>query len=650
MTHPPADDDRPDPRGTRDPHDHPGHPDGADGSDREAPTASGSDGGARAATAPRTSAEARRVYDAGLADAVRDEALWSQRSRWLSHARLASFALLLLLGWLAFGTHRIGRAWPLLPAAAFLGLVVGHDRVLRKEERATRVRRFFEDGLARLDGRFAGRGDAGERYRDPMHPYADDLDLFGPGSLFELLATTRTAPGSDRLADWLLAPAEPGTIRARQAAVEELRPRLDLRLEMALAGDETGSALQQEALEAWASAPAAPLSRAISGLAIASTGLTLGGLALWIWTGAGPLPLLAAGLLQAGFASFLRSRVAPVLAAAETPVQSLARTAALLACIESERFASPRLAQLRSELETTGRPPSRELEALHRLVDLRDARRNQFFAPFAALLLWGTHVAHALEGWRARCGPRLTSWVAAAAEIEALCALSSFAWENPDDPFPEIRDTDAEPIFEGEGLGHPLLPADRCVRNDLRLGRRPQAIVMSGSNMSGKSTMLRTVGTNTLLALAGAPVRARRLVLSPVHLAASIRIVDSLQQGQSHFMAEIVRLRQVVEIARTRPPALFLLDEILHGTNSHDRRIGAEAVILGLVDAGALGIVTTHDLALTQIVPGSDGRLENAHFEDHLEDGVMHFDYQLRPGIVEKSNALELMRSVGLDV
>lgn len=168
--------------------------------------------------------------------------------------------------------------------------------------------------------------------------------------------------------------------------------------------------------------------------------------------------------------------------------------------------------------------------------------------------------------------------------------------------------------------------------------------------MSGKSTMLRTVGTNTLLALAGAPVRARRLVLSPLHLAASIRIVDSLQQGQSHFMAEIVRLRQVVEIARTRPPALFLLDEILHGTNSHDRRIGAEAVITGLVEAGALGIVTTHDLALTQIVPGSGGRLENAHFEDHLEDGVMHFDYRLRPGIVEKSNALELMRSVGLDV
>ena len=173
---------------------------------------------------------------------------------------------------------------------------------------------------------------------------------------------------------------------------------------------------------------------------------------------------------------------------------------------------------------------------------------------------------------------------------------------------------------------------------------------MSGSNMSGKSTMLRTVGCNTILALAGAPVRAVALRLSPLRIAASIRILDSLQEGQSHFMAEILRLRQVVEISRGSTPALFLLDEILHGTNSHDRRIGAEAVLKGLVEHGALGIVTTHDLALTQIVEPSEGRMANFHFEDHLENDVMEFDYALREGVVEKSNALALMRSVGLDV
>lgn len=589
-----------------------------------------------------------RTYSEGLAAASLDEAVWATRARLASNARLLCFIVFVAVGWLSFGTHSLGAIWIALPALAFIALVIAHDRILRREERASRVRRFYEEGIGRLEDRWAGQGDSGERYRDPSHPYAEDLDIFGTGSLFELLATTRTATGSNLLAKWLREPADAETIRRRQTAVAELRSRLDLRLRMALAGDESSSTIQQEALEAWASEPATALPRSIFFLALAATSLSISGIALWIFTSAGPAPFLGALLLQMVLALALRSRVSPVLAAAETPVQSLARTASLLGCIESEHFDAPLLAELSAELETTGRPPSGELEALHRLVDRRDARANQFFAPIAALLMWGTHVALALESWRARCGPRLPVWVEAAGEIEALCALSSFTYEHPEDPFPEI--VEGDPIFDGEALGHPLLPTHRCVRNDLRLGRQPQALIMSGSNMSGKSTMLRTVGCNTVLALAGAPVRAKRLRISPMRIAASIRIVDSLQEGQSHFMAEITRLRQVVEISREFPPALFLLDEILHGTNSHDRRIGAHAVIQGLVEHGALGIVTTHDLALTQIVPESEGRLDNVHFEDHLDEGIMHFDYALREGIVEKSNALALMRSIGLDV
>ncbi len=588
------------------------------------------------------------LYAAGLAEAQVGESFWSGRARLASNARVLCFLAILIVGWLAFGTHQIARPLFALPILAFIALVILHDRILRHEKRAQRVCLFYEDGIARLEDRWAGRGDAGERYLTPEHPYAQDLDLFGTGSLYELLATPRTATGADRLASWILTPAEPETILARQAAVEELRGRIDLRLEMAIAGDESGSALQQEALEAWASAPAAALPRWIGFAAVAATALALGGLGLWIFSGSGPVPFVGALLLQGAFALFLRPRVVPVLAAAETPVGSLARTASLLGCVENEAFDAPLLATLRAELETTGQPPSGELEALRRLVDRRDARSNQFFAPIAGILMWGTHVALALEAWRARCGPRLSVWIEAAGEIEALCALSSFAFENPTYPFPEIiRD---HPTFDGEGLAHPLLPRDRSIANTLRLGERPQALVMSGSNMSGKSTMLRTVGCNAILALAGAPVRATQLRISFLNLAASIRIVDSLQEGQSHFMAEIMRLRQVVEVSRESPPALFLLDEILHGTNSHDRRIGAQAVLEGLVEHGALGIVTTHDLALTQIVPASKGRMANVHFEDHLENGVMEFDYALREGVVEKSNALELMRSVGLDV
>ena len=603
---------------------------------------------AQTANTPNPSNASHAAYLEGLANATTDEAFWSGRARLLSNARLACFAGLLIVGWLAFGTHAIGRAWVALPGLGFALLILGHDRVLHHEARASRVRRFFEDGLARLEDRWAGRGDSGDRYLDPHHPYAQDLDLFGPGSLYELLATTRTTTGSNRLAAWLCEAADVSTIRQRQVAIEELRPRLPMRLEMSIAGDEAGSPTQQEALEAWAAAPAAALSRSIFFLAIAATGLSLSGIAAWIFTGSGPVPFVTALALQGAFAWGIRGRVRPVLSAAETPVGSLARTSALLQCVENERFDSPLLDRLSRELETTGRSPSAELEKLRRLVDRRDARNNQFFAPIAALLMWGTHAALGLEAWRARCGPRLSIWIEAAGEIEALSALASYAYEHPEDPFPEI--VEDGPLFEGEALGHPLLPRSRCVENDLRLGSSPQALVMSGSNMSGKSTMLRTVGCNAILALAGAPVRAQRLRISELRVTASIRIVDSLQDGQSHFMAEIMRLRQVVTISKGSPPALFLLDEILHGTNSHDRRIGAEAVIEGLVDQGALGIVTTHDLALTQIVPASEGRLANVHFEDHLEMGQMEFDYALRPGIVEKSNALALMRSVGLDV
>ncbi|MGA2434212.1 MAG: DNA mismatch repair protein MutS, partial [Bryobacteraceae bacterium] len=206
------------------------------------------------------------------------------------------------------------------------------------------------------------------------------------------------------------------------------------------------------------------------------------------------------------------------------------------------------------------------------------------------------------------------------------------------------------PLFEGVGIAHPLLPESRAVRNDVNLGGGLRVMIVSGSNMSGKSTLLRTVGINIVLAMAGAPVRARSLRLSPLAAGASIRTLDSLQGGTSRFYAEIKRLHAVVELTAGPLPLLFLLDELLHGTNSHDRLIGGEAVVRTLVERGAVGLVTTHDLALSGMVESLGERAANVHFEDQLRDGHIAFDYHLRPGIVQKSNALELMRSVGLDV
>jgi DNA mismatch repair ATPase MutS len=283
-------------------------------------------------------------------------------------------------------------------------------------------------------------------------------------------------------------------------------------------------------------------------------------------------------------------------------------------------------------------------------VDLVDARRNQMYwvPPLGPLLGAVTQAALAIESWRRRLGPELGRWLAAVGELEALASLAGQAFEHPGDAFPEIAD--AGPLLVGEGLGHPLLAEAACVRNDVALGPETRALVVSGSNMSGKSTLLRTVGCNAVLALAGAPVRARSLRISPLAVGASIRVQDSLREGASRFYAEIRRVARIVDAAEGEPPVLFVLDEIFHGTNSHDRRIGAEAIVRALLARDAIGLVTTHDLALAKVADALAPRVRNVHFEDRLDGDSIHFDYLMRPGVITRSNALALMRAVGLDV
>ncbi|MCM3905780.1 MAG: hypothetical protein ND866_29155, partial [Pyrinomonadaceae bacterium] len=469
----------------------------------------------------------------------------------------------------------------------------------------------------------------------------------GHGSLFELLSIARTRVGEETLAQWLLEPATPEAIRARQSAVVELCPRLDLREDLALLGEGIHTGSDAQALTEWAAAPPWPISVATRLTAKALAMLALLTLALWI-AGFGWLPFLAALLLGQVFAFSLRKPVQQVISAVDGPGRDLRLLSEVLSRLERERFSSPRLIELRAALDVKGLAPSQQIARLNRLIDLLDSRRNLFFAPVASILLWPLQCAIAIEDWRQSSGSAVARWLAAVGELEALGSLAGYSYEHPRDPFPELIDGDV--CFEGEGLGHPLLPEARNVRTDLRLAEEPSVLIVSGSNMSGKSTLLRSVGTNTVLALAGAPVRARRLRLSPLQVGASIRIQDSLQAGASRFYAEITRLRQIVELTKGKLPVLFLLDEILHGTNSHDRRIGADGVVRGLIERGAMGLVTTHDLALTRIAEELASRAANVHFEDHLEGGRMSFDYLLRPGVLQRSNALELMRSVGLEV
>ena len=608
-------------------------------------------------------AQPRRVYEERLQERCTEIARREELHRRMGFGQLAVVVCACILVWFALSGGGISVLWVLGPAAIFGALVVIHENLLKTLERRRRAARYFEKGLARLYGNWPGTGETGERHLDPAHPYAADLDLFGRGSLFELLSTARTRIGEDTLAQWLLHPAPPEVARERQEAVEELRARVDLREELAVLAEEARSGVNPALLADWGEAPA-ELRRGGMRLRVGLfTVIGMAGfIALWVHV----LWLVKLVRLRDSADAFVRDgflvaliltgwflyrhhgQMGRIVSAVEEAAHELGLMSEILVRLERERFTSPMLARMSASLECEGEAPSKKLARLKRLTELLESRDNTFVRVLEPFVLWTPHLALRVEDWRAHSGAAVRRWLAAAGEMEALCSLASHAFEHPDDKFPEFADEG--PWIEAEGVGHPLLPEAQVVRNDVRIGGVLRLLVVSGSNMSGKSTLLRTLGVNTVLAQAGAPVRARRLRISPLAVGASIRVTDSLQGGVSRFYAEILRLRQILDQTNGKLPVLFLIDEFLHGTNSHDRRIGAGALARGLVERGAIGLITTHDLALADVADELGERARNVHFEDHIEDGRIHFDYVMRPGVVRKSNAIELMRQVGLEI
>ena len=625
-------------------------------------------------------------YSARLKDRrATHDALTAADARF-ANGRLATFgagALLAILTW-----NSVISSWLLLaPLAVFLWLAHGHARALRVREAASRGIEFYERGVARLEDRWAGSGEPGDRFRDERHVYANDLDLFGRGSLFELLSLARTRAGEAMLAGWLTTPADPSEIEARQAAGEELASALDLREQLAVSGTDIRATVQTDRLLAWAESPMPPRQslRAIVWFFTAATALAIVYLALAsVWW-----PLLAVMLVHTAALRAVRDEINAILSAREPGTDAafvadalthrardLDVLAGLLTHLERARFDGRRLVQLHGRLGGDGLPASRIIRRLHRLSEQQDSLTNMAVLPLALflagaytgqdwvlglalalsalMLLVRPHVALALERWRTRYGSSVRVWVETIAEFEALSSLAGYRYEHQDDPFPVIvhsePGTGERALFEGIGLGHPLLPRTMMVRNDVRLTGETKLLVVSGSNMSGKSTLLRTIGINAVLAFAGAPVRATSLRLSPLAIGATLRIQDSLLEGRSRFYAEITRIRTIADIAAGPTPLLFLLDELFHGTNSHDRLVGAQGVLRSLLDRGAIGLITTHDLALTAIGDELAPRAVNVHFEDWFAAGDIKFDYRMRPGPVTRSNALALMRAVGLDV
>jgi hypothetical protein len=564
------------------------------------------------------------------------------------YAKLVVIAAGLVILWCIFAIHWLTAWWLFAPIIAYGLLAALHGRILAAKNRALTAANFYRRGIARIEDRWAGGGQTGERFRNPNHVYADDLDLFGRGCLFELLSTARLPMGENRLAGWLSEGSPLEEVLERQQLVRELRDKLDLREDLAVMGEELGARLDPEKLIAWAEAPCILPSggwRWIMALLALAAGVAgvyyLSTAVLW--------PLLAIFVVEAGVLGWLRRKAHKVIEAVDCNAEGLLLFSEILARLEREPFAAPRLRSFVAELKQ-GATGSRALRQFARVVYWIDAS-DGVLAKMAELpFLYSVQVAMAAEAWRRRCGAKLRRWAEIAGEIEALLSLSAYAYEHPDDPFPKFVSTqNGVGLFEGETLGHPLIAQAVCVRNSVSLDTETRVLLVSGSNMSGKSTLLRTVGINTVLAMAGAPIRGKLLRLTPLKIGTRIRSTDSLQEGRSSFFTEILQIRKVFEHADGGMPLLFLFDELLEGTNSKDRRIGAQGLVQALLRRHAIGIVTTHDLALTEISAAVGDVLRNMHFEDQVAGGKMRFDYKLREGVVEKSNALELMRLIGLE-
>jgi hypothetical protein len=584
------------------------------------------------------------------------QAKWSAQQQLAQRAfiaignwRLFTAVAAAVLAWFAFGQGTISGWWLLAPGVIFIALVIWHQRVLRRRTFAERGIRFYQQAIHRVQDNWSDQATQGKAFQDANHIYADDLDIFGRGSLFELLCSARTAAGEQTLASWLLAPASLQEASARQQAVRELAPKLDLREEMALLGEDIKSSINAELLATWGSAPPVvfpPILR-IASLCLAGIGLLALILKLAdVWP---PWPLVLILGINAIIMFLFRKQTVQVHGAIESAAHQLGLLSLLVNRIERETFTSAGLAGLRNDIITDGIPASRRIKHLDRWLEMLDSSDHIVLRILEPLVLYKHQIVMAIEAWRTRNGQAIGKWIQALAEFEALSCLGALHYERPAWAFPQLE---ASPSahFAAANLGHPLLASSVAVRNSLNLDQDCRLLIVSGSNMSGKSTLLRAVGLNTVLAWAGAPVCAESLRLSPLQVGASLRVSDSLQDNRSRFFAEISRLRQIVDLTKGMLPVLFLLDELLSGTNSHDRRIGAAAIVRGLLAANSVGLLTTHDLALAQLDQDAGAPAQNVHFEDRIIDGKIEFDYHLRPGVVTHSNALELMRSIGLEI
>jgi hypothetical protein len=539
--------------------------------------------------------------------------------------------------------------WLSLPIVGATGTIRRLRLARQSKSRVWRLKRFYDRAIQRVNGNWARSEFTGQEFSDPNHVYAADLNVVGEGSLFELLCIVRTSLGRRGLANYLLQTPALEESALRQEAVRELRGRTDLRERVATLGEFEFLETQHATFEQWLTSPRLSFPSALPVIAAATSALLVAivvagllGVVPWIEVAGWAVPFIAFHIAVGLIFRDRVNRMAQSLRPISLETRILREGLHLL---ETEQFESSKMRQISGQLQSG----SRSIRQLERLLDLLAQRDKDWFAGPSRLLLAGTQLCMAIERWQRKHGQSLLTWIEAWAEFEALNALAAYGYENPDNTFPELAAGLA--CLQARNLGHPLLPHDSCITNDIEL-ITPESpfYIVSGSNMSGKSTLLRAIGLNAVLAFAGAPVRAGALRVSGLSIFASLSIVDSLLNGKSKFLAEVDRLRQAIESAVPDRPVLFLVDEIFSGTNSRDRRIAAEAIVRTLVDRGAIGALSTHDLALTEIAGAEGLNGINVHMGSRDHADPMDFDYRLKPGVTTETNALAIARMAGVPV
>jgi MutS domain V len=591
----------------------------------------------------------------------------------LSNARLAVFvgavALVVVLGYL--GLYLFTAFALVLGITVFTVLVVRHHRLERTIIADGHLHAVNSAGLHRLAGQWKDFPDKGEEFACPKHSFADDLDLFGRASLFQWMGAAETRYGRAHLAACLKTPAlDREAIVARQVMVRELAPHVEWRQTFQAAGKEVAKANEDpDALIGWAEekggltfSPLAILALRIWGLVVPVSVVTFG---YFI-----PIPVLVALPLIANgwLLSRFKRHVQPVVVTLCHQRKNLEVYQSMLGLIESADFmgtgksapSSTGLSSLVANLghgKVTASHQAKELITIANWLDIRENPMVHFMLNF--LLLWDMQWLSAFQGWKVRSGTQLRKWLEGIAQIEALASLSIIRFENPQWCFPTFTET-GPAHFRARDLGHPLIARTNRVCNDFHLGNSLDlggegalansscGVILTGSNMTGKSTWLRTVGINLVLAYAGAPVCATTLETGLFRIHTSMRLKDDLDQGVSSFYAELLRIRGIMDAARQGLQVLFLIDEIFRGTNSVDRIAGAKEVLLQLARLGAKGLVSTHDLELGQLADSHHELFRNSHFSEHFEDGKIRFDFRLQAGISTTRNAIHLMHLAGV--